>query len=299
MTVWAFAAMTLLSCAFVQAAAEKCPAPRAEPGTARTASFPTPGLRVGLALGAGSTHGVAHIGVIEELEARGLDVQVVAGTSVGAVIGALWASGMTGRQIEELGRSVNWTQVGTFAWSWEGLFNSRDLAKQLRIVFAGRPIENWPRRFGAVATNLANGHRRIFTSGDGALAVQASSALPVFFMPVTIDREKFADGALVEPVPVDAARALGADFVIAVDVAYRSYEAKASGLIDYGFQSIHIVTNALGARQIRDADVGIRLDLHHLLMDCGDDALVQAGREAVRGAWPEIERKLRLLAAAR
>jgi len=289
--------MTLLHCDAIGAAPAKCAAPSAQSASTLTAPFPTPGVVVGLALGSGSTHGLAHIGVIEELEARGLDVHVVVGTSVGALVGSLWASGMTGRQIEDLGRGADWQVVGTFAWSWQGLLSSHKMAQRLRGIFKGRPIESWPRRFGAVATNLANGHRRIFMSGDGALAVQASSALPVLFIPVTIDGEKFADGALVEPVPVDAARELGADFVIAVDVAYRSYEEPANGFIDYAFQSIHIVTNALSAREIRDADVGIHLDLHRLLMKCGDDALVEAGREAVRNAWPEIERKLKLRAS--
>jgi NTE family protein len=206
---------------------------------------------------------------------------------------------MTGREVEDLARRIPWKNEATFAWSWQGLFSSSKMGKELRAVFKGRPIEAWPRRFGAVATNLANGHRRLFTSGDGALAVQASSASPVLFMPVTIAGEKFADGALVEPVPVDAAHDLGADFVIAVDVAYRSYEAKASGIVDYAFQSLHIVTNALGARQARDADVALRLDVHHLLMSCGDDALVEAGRDAVREAWPEIARKLKSRPAAR
>ena len=292
-------AITLLFSQTLRAAPEECAALRPELSPDHSAAFPAPGVVVGVALGSGSKHGFAHIGVIEELEARGLDVRVVAGTSVGALIGALWASGMTGRQIEDFAHSSPWDSLGTFAWSWQGLLSSGQMAKQLRAVFKGRPIETWPRRFGAVATNLANGHRRLFTSGDGALAVQASSAAPVLFMPVTIVGEKFADGALVEPVPVDAAHDLGADFVIAVDVAYRPNEAMASGVVDYAFQSLHIVTNALGARQMRDADVGIGLDLHHLLMSCGNDALIEAGRTAVREAWPEIARKLKSRSTSR
>lgn len=248
------------------------------------------GLRVGIALGSGSSHGLAHIGIVQGLEAKGLDPRVVTGTSVGALVGALWASGLGGREIESA--SESWNDWGRFAPSWQGVFSNDPIQRELGRIFQGRPIEAWPRRFGAVATNMANGHRRILTAGDGALAVQASSAVPVFFAPVTVDGEKLADGALVEPVPVDAARALGADFVIAVDVAYRPYEERASGLTQYAFQSMHILINSLASQQIKGADVAIRLDVHHTLMNCGRAAMIAEGREAVRRAWPEIARAL-------
>src|SRR6185369_15253092 len=104
--------------------------------------------------------------------------------------------------------------------------------------------------------------------------------------------EKFGDGALVEPVPVDTARALGAQRVIAVDVAYRPYEESPSGIAAYGFQAMHILVNSLAERQLRDADFGLRLDLHDTMSRCGPESLVAKGREAMRNAWPELERAL-------
>ena len=249
------------------------------------------GLRVGLALGSGSSHGLVHIGVIEELEARGLQPDIVTGTSVGAIIGSLWASGKAGKEIEAAsGRG--WEDGTRFALSFQGLYRNDPLHEELDKVFQDRPIESWPKRFGAVATNMTNGHRRILMSGDGGLAVQASSAVPFFMKPVMVNGEALADGALVEPVPVDAARALGADFVIAVDVGYRPYEEAASGMTQYAFQAMHILVNSLAAQQIRSADVAIRLDVHHTFMTCGRAAMIAEGREAVRRAWPEIVRAL-------
>lgn len=274
-----------------------CPATGGPALQAPALPLPRNALRIGVALGSGSIHGMAHVGVIEELEARGLDAKIVTGTSVGAVVGSLWASGMSGRQIESLGRRTDWSGGDSFAYSWQGLYSSSDMRDKLAAIFKGRPIESWPRRFGAVATNLSNGSRRIFASGDGALAAQASSAVPVLFSPIKVDGETFADGALVEPVPVDAARELGADFVIGIDVEYRPYEEKASGMLDYAFQSLHILTNALSARLLRDADVAIRIDLHGTMTRCGESALIPAGREAVRAAWPEIVRKVAARAA--
>jgi NTE family protein len=276
-----------------------CPAPAPVEQVATAPLVAINGIRVGLALGSGSMHGLAHIGVIEELEARGLDVRVVAGTSVGALVGGLWASGMSGSEIANLSHTGNWDDVGRFAGSWQGLLSNAGLREQLTPLFKGRPIEAWPRRFGAVATNLANGHRRILMSGDGALAIQASSAVPVFFAPVTIGGARLVDGALVEPVPVDAARAMGAEYVIAVDVAYRPYEEPASGLAGNAFQSMHILINSLAERQLRDADFVIKLDLHQQFMECGENALIVAGREAVRRSWPQIASALKLRAATR
>ncbi len=285
-------ALALLAWLAPQASAADCPALPIDPPAATVRAASHPGLRIGLALGGGSMHGLAHLGVIRELEAVGLDVRVVSGTSVGAVVGALWASGLKAREVETFVRDKGWDNVGRFAMSWQGVFSSQAMSKPLDEAFRQRTIETWPRRFGAVATNLGNGHRRVLMAGDGASAVLASSAVPVFFQPVMRDGERLADGALVEPVPVKAAREMGADFVIAVDVAYRPYEEDASGLAGIGFQSVHILINSLAAEQLKAADVAIRLDLHHQLMTCGPDAVIAAGGSALRKSWPEIARRL-------
>lgn len=276
-----------LACATALASPADCrfapPAPLATP-----LAVP-PGVRIGLALGSGSMHGYAHIGVLREIEARGLPVSVVAGTSVGALIGSLWASGLAAGEIDRLARSDEF-DLSRLAGSWHGLYSSEPMRGPLEKAFGGRPIEAWPRRFVAVATDLASGERRLLARGDGATAVQASSAVPVMFLPVRVGSERLVDGALVEPVPVNAARDLGANLVIAVDVAYRPYEEVASGLTAYAFQALHILVNSLAASQARTADVNIRLDLHHRWMTCGQEGLVAAGREAVASAWPEIAR---------
>jgi NTE family protein len=162
----------------------------------------------------------------------------------------------------------------------------------LEKAFRGRPIETWTRRLGAVATDISRGERRLIASGDATTAVRASSAVPVLFVPVEVNGERLVDGALVEPVPVDSARDLGANFVIAVDVAYRPHEEPASGLAAHAFQAMHILVNALAASQSRSADVAIRLNLHKRWLECGQEGLVAARREAVHSAWPELQRAL-------
>ena len=283
----AFALLALWTGAALAECTAPVPMATSVGATARAAS-----PRVGLALGSGSMHGLAHIGVIQELEARGVDVRVVTGTSVGALVGALWSSGLSGAEIEALSRGADWENFGRLAPFGQGLLSNSSMRDQLARIFKGRPMERWPRLFGAVATNLDNGERRILSRGDGATAVQASSAIPVLYSPVVVAGERLADGALVEPIPVDAARALGADFVVAIDVAYRPYEAEAKGIAALAFQSTHILINSLAASQLRNADLAIRLDLHHRYMHCGAESMVAAGRDAVSRAWPLLSARI-------
>lgn len=286
----ALAAILFTTCAW--AATSKCdetPTPATPPGPG--AFKQPPGRTIGLALGSGSFHALAHVGVIEALESAGVEVRIVSGTSAGALIGSLWASGMPARDIEHLALKGEWDDVGRFTPSTSGFMSNDRLRRQLDTIFAGRLIESWPKRFGAVATNMANGHRRVFMTGNGATAIQASTAMPVLFEPVIIDGERFADGALVEPVPVDTARSLGANYVIAIDVAYRPYEEPVSGITGNAFQAMHILVNTLAERELRDADLVIRLDVHHL-MGCGRAALIAAGRDAMTRALPDLEKGL-------
>ncbi|HET7402428.1 MAG TPA: patatin-like phospholipase family protein [Usitatibacter sp.] len=253
-------------------------------------------LRIGVALGSGSMHALAHVGVLESIEESGLRVHVVSGTSAGALVGALWASGVPAREIERMAGAAGWETLRSFAPASGGLMSHEPLRARLATTLTA-PIESWPKRFGAVATNVDNGRPRVLMSGDGALAVQASTASPVVFAPVVVGNERLADGALVEPVPVESARAMGAEFVIAVDVGYRPYEERAEGVMQLGFQALNILRNTLGEAQAREADVAIRLDVHESLVRCGPMSLVAVGRDAARHALPEIERALRARAS--
>ena len=269
---------------------DACPGAQLRGEAPATKPAPTPHL--GIALGSGSLHGIAHIGVLQELEARGVEVKVVAGTSVGALVGALWASGMPAAEIEQLHRAEDWEDMSRLAWGRGGIFDNDRLRERLAAIFGTRTIEQWPRRFAAVATDLATGARVALSRGDGARAVRASTAIAGLFVPVEVAGRRLADGVLVEPVPVDTARELGAAFVIAIDVAYRPHEEEAITAPQLGFQAIHIVTNSLSGEQLKRADVAIRIDLHHVFKKCGREALVAAGREAMRIAWPQVARQL-------
>lgn len=175
--------------------------------------------RVGLALGSGAARGWAHIGVIRALDEAGIRPEVVCGTSMGAMVGAAYASGSLDA-FEVWGRELNWRQlVGLFDFSLRGgLIGARRLFEFVEEKLPDRTIESLPMPFAAVGTDLANGQEVWMREGDLLEALRASVALPGLITPVRWQGRWMVDGGLVNPVPVSLCRALGADSVIAVDL---------------------------------------------------------------------------------
>jgi NTE family protein len=176
--------------------------------------------RIGLALGAGAARGWSHIGVLRELADHGIRPDVIAGTSIGAVVGGCYAAGKLD-QIETFARSLTKRRVFTLmdlSFSGMSLISGERLKSSLEQALDGVLIENLPIGFAAVATEVGSGHEVWLQRGPLTLAVRASYALPGIFEPVRIGDRWLFDGALVNPVPVTVCRALGADFVIAVNV---------------------------------------------------------------------------------
>ncbi|HET9717663.1 MAG TPA: patatin-like phospholipase family protein [Pseudolabrys sp.] len=175
---------------------------------------------IGLALGGGAARGFAHIGVIRALEAHGIVPDVIVGTSIGAVVGGCYAA-------KEMDNLETWARALTIrgilsyldiSLSGSGLINGGHLATQLETRLKEGRIEDLPIRFAAIATEFNTGHEIWLTRGRLSDALRASYSLPGIFPPVLIGGRWLVDGALVNPVPVSAARALGARLVIAVNL---------------------------------------------------------------------------------
>lgn len=175
--------------------------------------------RIGIALGAGSARGWAHIGVLDALLKAGIVPESVAGTSIGALVGAVYADDEL-PALEEWVRSLTWRKlVGYFDVSFRGgLVKGDRLFDFLRGDLLEKRIEGLRRPFAAVATDLVNGREVWLREGPVADAVRASIAIPGLFTPWLEDDRQLVDGALVNPVPVSLVRAMEADFVIAVDL---------------------------------------------------------------------------------
>jgi len=176
--------------------------------------------RIGLALGSGSARGLAHLGVIRAIEDAGIEVDFIAGTSMGAFIGAIFASGNLDRLAADL-LDFDWKSITSLldlVFPRSGLIDGQKIAGFVRAHVSSASIEDLSIPFRAVATDLMNGKEVVIGTGDLIEAVRASISVPGILTPVRSDGRILVDGGLVNPVPVSTVRAMGADLVIAVDL---------------------------------------------------------------------------------
>lgn len=181
------------------------------------------GCMVGLALSSGAAKGFAHIGVIQVLEENGIEVDVVAGSSMGAYIASLWAHGCDGRELEKLSRKLEgrwaiWSLIDPAFPPRRGLLRGFAVKKRLMQTIAHERFVDLKRPLRVIAANLATLERVVFASGEVATAVHASIAVPGICVPISIDGETYTDGGIVDPLPVDVLREMGVSRIIAVNV---------------------------------------------------------------------------------
>lgn len=261
--------------------------------------------KIALALGGGAARGFAHIGVIKALEAQGISVDIVVGTSAGSVVGALYASGLNGFQIQELSMNMAEDQIidgsglyrclaETVISDKRGCIKGQALQDFINRNVKTRLIENLNKTFAAVATNLSTGELKVFNSGNTGLAVRASSSVPVFFQPVNIGGVDYVDGGLSAPVPSSVARSMGADFVIAVDISDRPQDRSTAGISDIMWQTFSIFVQTINRHEQSSADIIIRPVTYGLpAADAsGRDKAVLEGEKAVAAILPELKAKL-------
>lgn len=175
--------------------------------------------RVALVLGSGGPRGFAHVGVLLALEEAGIRPDLVVGSSAGALVGALYAAGVSPRDLEALARGVNVLDFLETSMVTGGLATGRGMQDFVNRHVGGQPIEAFPLGFAAVAAREGTEQMVVLNAGDAGGAVRASSASPGRFVPVRIGADSLVDGDEASPVPIRAARRLGARVVIAVDVS--------------------------------------------------------------------------------
>ncbi|MGQ3054365.1 MAG: patatin-like phospholipase family protein [Roseateles sp.] len=250
--------------------------------------------RVGLALGGGAARGFAHIGVIQVLEENGIKVDLVAGTSAGSLVAALYASGQTGRQLQSLAETMDEGAITDWSFPLRGLIRGEALARFIRDKTGGRNIEQMALPLGIVATDLADGSAILFRSGDTGTAVRASSAVPAVFQPVRIGQREFVDGGLVSPVPVRFAREMGAQFIVAVDITSPPEKDPPGDAFRMLLQTFAIMGRSINMFELREADVVIRprLDGFGSADFTTRRRAVQAGREAALAMLPSLRQRL-------
>jgi len=249
--------------------------------------------RVGIALGGGGARGFAEIGVLRVLEQERIPVTAVAGTSVGALVGALYAD--TGRVLDAEFHAVALHEADVFDYALSsvlsgGLIKGDALEEFLRTRLRNQTIESMALPFAAVAVDLRTGQPMIFTQGPVAPAVHASAAIPGVFVPVTIDGKAYVDGGVVDPVPVDAARKLGAEVVIAVVIPPDIPRETPTNPLVIAYRAVTIMASLIGDLRAREADIVIRPEVGEVEFDdfSQKKRLIEAGEVAARAALPKI-----------
>lgn len=266
-----------------------------------TSAPPSAPLKIGIALGGGAAKGFAHIGVIKMLEANGFAPAVVSGTSAGSVVGALYASGMNAFELQEKAVSLDEAKIRDLQLSSGGLVQGQKLEDYVNQQVQRKPLEQLSKPFVAVATRLEDGARTVFARGNTGQAVRASSSVPGVFQPVRIGKHHYVDGGVVSPVPVDAARHLGADVVIAVDISSKARGKTPGDMLGTLNQSIAIMGQKLGQAELERADVVIRpqvLDIGAADFSQRASAILE-GEKAALAAMPQIRQRIAQLQAER
>jgi len=250
---------------------------------------------IGLALGGGFARGFAHLGVLQVLEQNHIPVSHIAGTSVGSILGAAYASGAPLARIIETCRTLRFRDIARWRVSRLGLASNQRLENLIERVFESRRFEDLRIPLAVVATDLASGEPVVFTQGNLVDAIRASCAFPGLFEPVEIGTRCLADGGLVAPVPTRAARDLGATVVIGVSVGMQDgYRGAPTNI----FQVVSRAVSAAQKHQLevweRHADLVLRPDVQSLAWDDFHRAeeAIAAGASAARRALPRIEKLL-------
>ena len=271
-----------------------CAAPPSAPPTPTPVAVPKPPLKIALALGGGAARGFAHIGVIKALEAQGIVPDIVVGTSSGSVVGALYASGMSGFELQNLALQMEENMLVDWTLPNRGVLKGAALQDFINQNVKNQPIQKLPKPLGVVATDLQSGERALFRYGNTGMAVRASSAVPGMFQPVEIGGRDYVDGGLTSPVPAQSARTMGADFVIAVDISNVSRRDKLTGTLDVLLQTFAIMGHTISGHELKDADVVIRPKTAAVSSTDfeGRHLAILEGEKAAAAIMPELKAKL-------
>lgn len=264
-------------------------------------TLPKPPPKIALVLGGGAARGFAHIGAIKALEAQGIVPDIIVGTSAGAVVGALYAAGKDGFELQKLALQMEEGQLNDWSLPDRGVLKGEALQAFVNRAVGNRTLEKLGKTFAAVATDLKSGEAIVFRTGDTGMAVRASSSLPGIFQPVSINGREYVDGGLVAPVPVRIARSLGADFVIAVDISERPLHGKTQSTLDVLLQTFTIMGQTISRRELPEADVVIRPHTPEIrATDFKDRHLaVLEGEKATAAVMADLKTRLARLRAER
>jgi NTE family protein len=235
------------------------------------------------------------VGVIQVLEEAGIRPALVTGTSAGSLVAALYASGKNGAQLQHIAESMEEATIAD--WTLQvlsrGALRGEALAKYVNVQVGQKQIEALPMPLGIVATDLNSGNDIVFQRGDTGTAVRASSAVPAVFQPVKIGSREYVDGGLVSPVPVRAAKKMGAELIIAVDISSPP-EGQATGdAMKMLLQTFAIMGRSIAQEELKGADIVIRPQSSQAGTDfAARHEIILEGERAALAALPALRERL-------
>lgn len=247
---------------------------------------------VALVLGSGGARGYAHIGVIEVLEQQGIRPDFIVGTSAGSIVGSIYASGKSAAELRDIALKLKANDVRDVSVSLKGFFDGKKVEDYINQQVHNTPLQKLKIPMYVVATELKAGSKIVFNYGNTGQAVRASTSIPSMFVPTKIRDVEYVDGGLVSPVPVDVARDLGADIVIAVDILAQPIHTETTNVWGLFNQNINIMQGRLAEEELKDADVVIQPDLRekaHIFDVKGREMTMQAGIDAAQAKLSDIE----------
>lgn len=255
---------------------------------------PTRALRIGLALGGGAARGFAHVGVIKALEQAGIHIDIITGTSAGSMVAVLHASGMTAAQLQQAAHTMDEATLADWTLSSRGMIKGQALQNYINTQVKNRALDRMVKPIGVLATDFETGASVTFTRGNAGMAVRASASIPGVFSPSKIEGKTYVDGGLSSPVPAKAAKTMGADFVIAVDISARPGRPP-EGLAATLNQTVAIMGQNLRIEELKQfADVVIHPNIDHI---SGTDftvrsTLINEGEQTARAQIEDIRRSI-------
>ena len=254
--------------------------------------------QVGLALSGGALHGAAHVGVLQVFEREGIFPTIVAGTSVGAIIGATYAAGVTPEQMVEMFTHLKWPNLVKVTWkNTLGLFDTEPLEEFISNLIADSDFKDLTRKFAAVSCDLLSGRKVVIMDGPVAPAVRASAAFPGIFSPIRLDDRLLVDGGIVDNMPVSIVREMGADYVIAVDLSAPTVLSKQpENPIDLLFAVINLMHTRAALPDPSQVDCLIKPDVEEFsAWGFSDiDVMISRGRIAAEKVMLQLKRDLKI-----
>lgn len=248
--------------------------------------------KIGLALGSGGARGFAHVGVIKTLLDAGIPIDVIAGSSMGAMVGCFYAAGQDIERLYKLSKVFKRKYYLDFTIPKMGFIAGNRVKELIRIFTYGRSLEELDIPVSVVATELTTGDKVIFTSGPIADAVRASIAIPGIFVPEKYQGKLLVDGGVVDRVPVSVVEEMGADIVIGVDVSRVNRSSEITSIYDVIMQSIDILQMELAANREIASDIMMKppVEKYSSRTFTNIEEIIRAGEEEAEKHIPHIKK---------